>query len=456
MIDKVIKYFTGFFNARRVCFDILLREQVSSRYIRMPRLGVTRRNDAPPFEGSWQTEGKIIHSSRSVLVFTQSSNQSSVLLPALDAISKKDVEVNIIINNYRPAIESWKIKIHQLSYYQNRWRWAALLLLLSAPFKALRYTAATRKQSSRAIHGLFVDILAMREAISRLQPDLVLLSNDHLVLPRTMVLVARHSGVPTAYVQHASVSDVFPRLSFDYAFLDGRTSAEVYASCAGNHSPNTILHKVPAVFLSGVQRPVETEIEPDRKTIGVTVNNVDNIDAILACCDALLAANLCLVMRWHPRQKSERVAKIRSWLSAHPGVLVSDPSVSNVAEFFSQSAIVLGGDSTILLEAAIAGRLPLYFRSGDALPHDYYGYVERGIVRECETTDEILETVRSGWRPSSEALRQMSATFGTNWQGREGELLACALHRILNGDSLEGLYQRGQPCPPFEELYLPS
>ncbi|MEO1184813.1 MAG: extracellular solute-binding protein, partial [Cyanobacteria bacterium J06636_27] len=43
----------------------------------------------------------------------------------LAAFSKKDVEVNIIINNYRPAIESGNIKIHQLSYYQNRWRSAA-------------------------------------------------------------------------------------------------------------------------------------------------------------------------------------------------------------------------------------------------------------------------------------------------------------------------------------------
>lgn len=58
--------------------------------------------------------------------------------------------------------------------------------------------------------------------LSRTSPEFVITANEHNVLNRCMLAVAHHIGIKTVYLQHASVSNIFPALRVNYAFLDGQ------------------------------------------------------------------------------------------------------------------------------------------------------------------------------------------------------------------------------------------
>ena len=59
------------------------------------------------------------------------------------------------------------------------------------------------------------------EELQKIRPKLALISNDHTVQARSLRISAEILGIKTLYMQHASVSEIFPPLEFDYALLDG-------------------------------------------------------------------------------------------------------------------------------------------------------------------------------------------------------------------------------------------
>jgi len=59
----------------------------------------------------------------------------------------------------------------------------------------------------------------------------LVVANDHSYPCTTIVKAAQDEGVKTVYIQHASVSDKFPALKFDYALLEGLDSLEKYNLC---------------------------------------------------------------------------------------------------------------------------------------------------------------------------------------------------------------------------------
>ena len=61
-----------------------------------------------------------------------------------------------------------------------------------------------------------------RRALRHYQPRAVVFANDHNDDARAMLLACRQLGIPTIYLQHASVSSLFPPLAFDLSLLEGR------------------------------------------------------------------------------------------------------------------------------------------------------------------------------------------------------------------------------------------
>jgi len=134
--------------------------------------------------------------------------------------------------------------------------------------------------------------------LKRVQPNLVLMSNDHNVPNRALLGVCRVLGIKTAYVQHASVSGRFPALRFDYAFLDGSVARSTYEGCEANRCTDASLPDERHVFLAGVQKGLRASVRGER--IGIAVKHKNDIAAVRHALQQVSGVHRSIVLRWHP------------------------------------------------------------------------------------------------------------------------------------------------------------
>ena len=280
--------------------------------------------------------------------------------------------------------------------------------------------------------GLYV---AARRWLATVRPAVVLVANDHVMRTRVLLLAARDEGIPTAYVQHASVTSRFPRLSVDVAFLDGRDALEKYLGVGPTRT---------RVFLTGSPLHdglvAEREQRPASARLGICLNPLDDPTQVRALVRALVERGEgAIEVRAHPRDERPW----RSWLPESAVESVRSAREEPIERFFDRVGVVLAGDSNVHLEAALYGRSSLYLRSVGA-GTDAYGFVRSGLVPELRDPSHVppaLAAIR-GARPPEAALRRYDATVGTVWAGRSGRLVR---------EVLSAIAQRvAAPPPPFD------
>ncbi|EJF10515.1 hypothetical protein O71_08405, partial [Pontibacter sp. BAB1700] len=92
-----------------------------------------------------------------------------------------------------------------------------------------------RKHSTLRFVDLLYDAIGFYEVylqkLQKYRPQAIVFANDHNADARAMLLAAKQLGIPTVYVQHSSVSNLFPPLSFDLNLLEGQDSLDKYRQC---------------------------------------------------------------------------------------------------------------------------------------------------------------------------------------------------------------------------------
>lgn len=262
--------------------------------------------------------------------------------------------------------------------------------------------------------------------LNQCQPRAVVTSNDHSALNRCLLAVAHLLDIKTVYIQHASVSPYFPALLFDYAFLDGPAAAEIYADCADNRPESFNRALTSNITFSGQQKSLTTKPPSASKVTGIAINKLDNIASVLRLIRELADDGIAVRARWHPRQSKGDIRKLESESQKLASLALSDPERESVDEFLNHVTWLVAGNSSIHLEGAIKGIAPLYYEFS-ASPHpDYYGFVEKGVATWVKSEDDLIALLKSGRIPelNEEAVRFYSSTFGTEWEGRESELVA--------------------------------
>lgn len=270
-------------------------------------------------------------------------------------------------------------------------------------------------------YGYFLTAVRVLEG---LRPKLVLLSNDHTMETRTLEHAANRLGIPTAYVQHASVTKGFPPLSFQLAFLDGRDAAEKYDLPTPGR---------PRVFLTGIPKADAARKRARARTglarIGVCVNVLDPTAAVRSFVEELraLSPETELVLRPHP-------ADTRPWRSVLPQVEHSDSRTEPPFDFLDRVDAVISGPSNIALEAALVGVRPVFVDFGE-LGRDHYGFVERGLCRRVGTAAAALNAIDPARAPEPAVgpLRDYCATIGTAYDGRSSQLVRELITEELAG-----------------------
>lgn len=308
-----------------------------------------------------------------------------------------------------------------------------------------------------AILEVILNIFLAIFLLNSTRPKFVLLANDHSSRQRCLISVAHAKNIKTGYVQHASVSSKFPRLDFDYAFLDGMSAVETYAKCRFNSSSNSKIKKNPEIYLTGQQKYLSIS-QASSESIGVAINKIDNIKRICEFVEELSQHDFSIVMRWHPRQGFDDITFLTSFVDgSNSNISLSNPNEESVEKFILRVGTVVAGDSSILLEAAIGGCLPYYFRTSEILEWDYYGFVGSGLVSEIECVNDLKKGIVCGTGVSAderrkEAIKHFSETYGSSNFGKEGILVASTIKAILT-DKVPPNFEAASSISPFDKVY---
>lgn len=378
----------------------------------------------------------------SFLIFAGTENQISSLdstagslrgrgATVIGIASKKQISGDLRRSLYRPLGLSVSDVVKSL-----------VLLSLRAP-KLYRLVKSEYSNVSNWCLGSFLNTYSYLVFFYRIlrmaDPEYVIVSNDHNVPNRCLLAVAHYLNIKTVYLQHASVSNLFPALRVDYAFLDGQCALETYRACESNQPDTKCKSPLPAVILSGQKKTLTRESKGSLKVVGLALNALDDVSAAIYLVDQLTNAGHEVCVRWHPGQARTAAQVIQISVGSKEKVSLSDPKAEPVGIFLDKVSWLIAGNSSIHLEAALAGVLPIYFELTPPDNLDYYGYAKHGLAKYAESAGDILKLItvtQQCHQPDVDAVRYYSATYFSEWDGKEGELVAECLVRISKGEEL--------------------
>lgn len=268
-----------------------------------------------------------------------------------------------------------------------------------------------------------------RRALRHYRPKAVVFANDHNDDARALLLACQAEGIPTAYVQHASVSTNFPPLGFDLSLLEGQDALDKYRQCG------PVLGQVELVGMPKADAFLARKNQNPRvQRVGIACNTLDTTEAIAETVAYLLREfpGCTFTFRPHPGDPRD----FRFLGHQHPQLLFSDARQENVFEFLQQQDALIAADTSTHLEATLLNVASLYFRFGThAVADDYYGYVARGLVERARTLPELAALLRryQQYKPADlyQRAAYYNATLSTPDEGHSQQRAARLLDEWL-------------------------
>ena len=269
-----------------------------------------------------------------------------------------------------------------------------------------------------------------RRALRHYRPRAVVFSNDHNDDTRSLLLACRAEGVPTAYVQHASVSTNFPPLSFDLNLLEGQDALDKYRQCGPIAGQVELVGMPKADTYLGRRNTA-----PAVRHVGLACNIHDPLPALT---DTLVYLSrelpeLSFTLRPHPSDGRD-FGPLRQQL---PDLQWSDARAENVFDFLLKQDALVAADTSTHLEAVMLNVASIYYRfAANPLTDDYYGYAARGLVERANTPVALAAALRryAHHKPADlyQRANYYNATLGTADEGHSRERTADRLNYWLN------------------------
>ena len=193
-------------------------------------------------------------------VFSGTANQMDSLDQTIDSLKQRGETVIAIAN--KGLLKNNDRAQNYIPFALNAVDSLRSIILLFARGVGLYKTLKAKNPVSIDWHfstfcSVYNYLVYFHRVLGQVKPEFVITSNDHNVPNRCMLAVAHHLGIKTVYLQHASVSPIFPALRVNYAFLDGQCALDIYRQCEPNQ-PNTHRHTpLPKVILSGQKKHIK-------------------------------------------------------------------------------------------------------------------------------------------------------------------------------------------------------
>ena len=364
---------------------------------------------------------------KEVLVFAETVNQHASLKPMVLALGDRCRYLQVA--HFEEPVEMGAAQVVERKFELTflDWTWALLKSTILIPHVLLesrRYSGGLRQFYVRQLFRSCGYWYWLKSLLRQSPSRWVLTANDHNPWSRMLYALSNRDGRKTAYVQHASVSHIFPPLDFDVAFLDGQVSMDIYKRIAGQSKKAFAAGQI---CLCGTQKQVVGyEGYTTSDVMGIATSSLTDLDVAQDLIAELCKDGWQILLRSHPTESPDRLDVYRHWASVMPLVQYQQGTMP-LHHFLVEVGMVMAGDSSILLEAAVAGRGSVYVRSlsGRGL-NDYYGFVQNGIALSLESSAD-LDMKLKRWeahmlKPEyANCVTLYSASFGTKWAGKEGQ-----------------------------------
>ncbi len=256
-----------------------------------------------------------------------------------------------------------------------------------------------------------------KRILRKINPRVVVFSNDHSIHCRAFHKAADQLGLKTVYLQHAQVIPEFPPLDFDLSLLEGQKTLDQYEK-AGPISGTVKLIGMPKFDPYASKEQKITKITK----VGICLSKQDDLDFVESTLDRLVTTfpEIKFIVRLHPRdtRKFEKPDLVTN----------ADPSLS-IFEFLSDVHFLIAGNSSVHLEAALLGISSVYFEFiDDGNVTDSYGYVQDGLIDSVETYEELeLFLRRMIDKPQNnryDLINYYNSAYRTAYFGNSAELAA--------------------------------
>lgn len=259
---------------------------------------------------------------------------------------------------------------------------------------------------------------------------LILINNDHLPSHRVLLYLSKSFKIKTVLMQHASVTDIFPPLETDYAFLDGAKSKEIYEKCSENLKiPKTNKCKV---FLCGSLRHIPKVKVVNFETILIGYNPSDSFEKLKELIfNIYYNTKYRVVIRFHPSIHNAREI-IGFFRHMSERIKFSNVHEEELCNFFFRGFVLIAGNSSILRESSIAGLKSIWYPLDIKNVNDYYGFVKCKIANESHQQN-IIEKIQANFVPCKKSLQSFCSTYGTDCYGQEYELCLSKIREIISG-----------------------
>ena len=267
---------------------------------------------------------------------------------------------------------------------------------------------------------------ACRHFIRKHRPAYIVFANDHTIFPRAMLLAAKSLGVPTIYVQHASVTPYFPPLDFDLNLLEGQATLDRYAQ---NGAVNGEVRFIGMPKFDPYASLRNTQVRVQR--VGICCNKLDGVADVEALVAYLVAQLPQLIFTFRPHPADERT------FSMPEGVLDSTKA-ENVFDFLQKQDLIIAGNTSTHLEAVLLNVVSVYYEFGvyDSGISDMYGYCKNGLAVRANTREKLLEIIENQSNKKDEEVYKKATyynhTAGTEQEGQSGELAIQYIKEFVN------------------------
>lgn len=257
------------------------------------------------------------------------------------------------------------------------------------------------------------------------QLKLMVFANDHLLINRCLIELAEKLCIKSLYVQHASITELFPPLRFDYSFLDGEESYQKYFKI-GNMRGNIYITGSPRFDAFSNYKQVKKKYD-----IGIALNELDSSAKVLELCNYL--KHFCssnIIVRPHVSMTTQQFDKN---VFQNNNIDVSDPEKDLSYVFLSEVKIMIANESGIHLDAALMGVPSVLYNFSDNELLDYYGFINKGLIKKCGTYDELVKEIEVYSHHPQKVIRYYAASYKSPADGNVGKLIANFVKMKLAG-----------------------
>ena len=396
-----------------------------------------------------------------IFLFSETVNQFNTLKTISDALKEKGEDFYFFISK---SLFKKNFDLENLRFMKFNFN-VILVCFILFFYRALPLYLKLKKKNQKNKISIrfnqscmsYVFIPYFIDLLKKIKPKIVIISNDHSVSNRSLRLSAEMLGIKTIYLQHASVSEFFPPLEFDYTLLDGKVSHQIYLHCYKNQAIENLRIKNNIknceIIFSG-QKKIVTKKNKNRElselNIGFAVGENDNFNYVQELLNYINNNKTKCIVRTHPAQDPLYIEKLKKYMEDKDWLSWSDPREHLISDYFAYINVIIAGESSIHLEAAIAGLPTFHYELSENLVQpDYYGYVKNGIsmrLKKNFSLNKLKSSIQNKFNSSqrAQAIKNYSETYNTHWQNREGQLTCIIIDKILNNEPLDQFFNQEQ------------